>query len=303
MAADRQQSLIDSRVVSRLMAQPLYARRDMEGTVSGLHKSPHRGSSVEFAEYRQYVHGDDLRRLDWRVLARTDRYYLKEFEAETNLRAYFALDLSGSMRFGSGEANKLAYAQKMLATLAWLVIRQGDAAGLLAIGSDTVLDLPPRRNPAHLQLLLESLENLKSGGQTGLPSGLHELADRIRRRALVIVFSDCFCDVESLMASLRHLSYQRHDVVMFHLLDPQELQFNFNRPLRFIDLEGQASQVAEPSVIRDEYLRRINQFLETLQKGCREFGIDYRRVQLTDKYETVLADFLIERSRMVANIR
>ena len=303
MAPDRQQSLIDSRVVSRLMAQPLYARRDMEGTVSGLHKSPHRGSSVEFAEYRQYVHGDDLRRLDWRVLARTDRYYLKEFEAETNLRAYFVLDLSGSMRFGSGEANKLAYAQKMLATLAWLVIRQGDAAGLLAIGSDTVLDLPPRRNPAHLQLLLESLENLKSGGQTGLPSGLHELADRIRRRALVIVFSDCFCDVESLMASLRHLSYQRHDVVMFHLLDPQELQFNFNRPLRFIDLEGQASQVAEPSVIRDEYLRRINQFLETLQKGCREFGIDYRRVQLTDKYETVLADFLIERSRMVANIR
>lgn len=269
----------------------------MEGSVSGLHKSPHRGSSVEFAEYRQYVPGDDLRRLDWRVLARTDRYYLKEFEAETNLRAYLALDLSGSMQFSSGETTKQAFAQKLLATLAYLVIRQGDAAGLLGIGTDTVIDLPPRRNPSHLQLLLDSLPTLKTGGQTGLVEGLHELAERIRRRATVIIFSDCFCDVASLMDSLRHLCFNHHDVVLFHILDPQELSFKFDRPLRFVDLEGPTSLVTEPSVIRDEYLKQVRQFLETLQKGCREFSVDYRRVLTTDNYEKVLADFLIERSR------
>jgi uncharacterized protein (DUF58 family) len=280
------------------MAQPLYSRQAMEGSVSGLHKSPHRGSSVEFAEYRQYVPGDDLRRLDWRVLARTDRYYLKEFEAETNLRAYFALDLSGSMKFGSGDTTKLDYAQKLLATLAYLVIRQGDAAGLLGVGSETVLDLPPRRNPSHLQLLLDSIPTLKSGGETGIVPGLHELAERIRRRAMVVIFSDCFCDVGDLMDSLQHLAFQHHDVVLFHVLDQQELSFKFDRPLRFVDLEGPTSLVTEPSVIRDEYLKHFRQFLETIQKGCREFGIDYRRVLTSDNYEKVLADFLIERSRV-----
>ncbi len=300
MADDRSKSLIDSRVVSRLMAQPLYARHPMEGTVSGMHKSPHRGSSVEFAEYRQYVPGDDLRRLDWRVLARTDRYYLKEFEAETNLRAYFALDLSGSMQFGSGSTTKLEFAQKLLATLAYLVIRQGDAAGLLGIGTDTVIDLPPRRNPSHLQLLLDSLPTLKSGGQTGLVEGLHELAEKVRRRGMIVIFSDCFCDVGALMSSLQHLCFNRHDVVVFHVLDPQELNFKFDRPLRFIDLEGPMTLVTEPSVIRDEYLKHFRDFMDTLQKGCREFSIDYRRVLTTDDYEKVLADFLIERSRMAA---
>lgn len=280
------------------MAQPLYSRQPMEGSVSGLHKSPHRGSSVEFAEYRQYVPGDDLRRLDWRVLARTDRYYLKEFEAETNLRAYFALDLSGSMTFGSEGTTKLDYAKRLLATLAYLVIRQGDAAGLLGIGTDTVIDLPPKRNPSHLQLLLDSIPTLKTGGQTGLVEGLHELAERVRRRALIVVFSDCFCDIEKLMAGLQHLCFNRHDVVLFHVLDPQELNFKFDRPLRFVDLEGPTSLVTEPSVIRDEYLKHFRQFMETVQKGCREFGIDYRRILTNEDYETRLADFLIERARV-----
>lgn len=295
-------SLIDSRVVSRLSAQPLYARRAMEGTVSGLHKSPHRGSSVEFAEYRQYVPGDDLRRLDWRVLARTDRYYLKEFEAETNLRAYLALDLSGSMLFQSIAQTKLDYAQRLLATLAYLIIRQGDAAGLLGIGTDTVLDLPPKRHPSHLQLLLDSLPALRRGGQTGLVEALHKLAERLRRRAMVVIFSDCFCNIENLLKSLQHLCFEHHDVILFHLLDPQEIRFRFDRPLRFIDLEGHTSLVAEPSVIRESYSKHLRQFLETLQKGCREFGIDYRRVLTNQDYENILADFLIERSKASSSI-
>lgn len=300
MADGKQKSWIDSRVLSRLKAQPLYARRDVEGTVSGLHKSPHRGSSVEFAEYRQYVPGDDLRRLDWRVLARTDRYYLKEFEAETNLRAYLVLDVSGSMQFGGDGSTKLDYAKKLLATLAWLLIHQGDAAGLLAVGERTVLDIPPRRNPAHLRRILDSLANLKTGGRTNLAAGLHELVERIPRRALIVLFSDCFCEAGELMAALQHLNFERHDVAVFHLLDDQEIRFDFNRPLRFIDLEGGGGQVAEPSAIRDEYLRRLRQFMDALQKGCREFGIDYRRVLSSQDYETVLADFLLERSRSAA---
>ncbi len=300
MGSGSHRDLIDTRVVSRLMAQTLHARRDMEGSVSGLHRSPHRGSSVEFTEYRQYVPGDDLRRLDWQVLARTDRLFIKEFEADTNLRAYFVLDQSGSMKYGSGRGTKIEYARRLLATLAWLVIRQGDAAGLLGMARSTVMDLPPRRNPAHLQLLLDTLADLKPGGSTGLPEGLHELAERIRRRALVVLFSDCFCDVQSLMDGIRHLSFNRHDVALFHILDPQEIHFRFDRPLRFTDLEGHHSQITEPSLIREEYLRRIRDFLQALQKGCREFGVEYRRTLLTDNYETVLADFLLERARQAA---
>lgn len=292
--------LLDSQVLNRLMHLSLQARSPMEGSVSGLHKSPHRGSSVEFAEYRNYVPGDDIRRLDWRVFARTDRFFLKEYEAETNLRCYFVLDCSGSMKFGNGFYTKLEYAKHLIATLAYIMAHQGDAVGLMCSANKTFLEVPPKRNPAHLRTLFEALEQAEPRGTTGLVAALHDLAEKVRRRALVVVFSDFFCDLDEILNCFQHLRFQRHDLAIFHLLDRAELEFQFDRPVRFVDLESSASIVTEPSSIRDEYLRQVGLFLEKLRSGCHEFGADYRRVVTDQGYEKVLADFLVERAGLAS---
>ncbi|MGI8966250.1 MAG: DUF58 domain-containing protein [Limisphaerales bacterium] len=293
-------SLLDPIVLARLMNQPLLSRFPMEGTVSGQHKSPHRGSSVEFAEYRNYAPGDDIRRLDWRVFGRTDRFYMKEFEAETNLRCYFVLDCSASMSFAAKNNSRFDFARKLVATLAYLIIHQGDAAGLICVGEKTIHEIPPRRNPAHLQTILEILENSKPKGETGLIPVLHELAEKIRRRALVIVLSDFFCDPEKLLSCFQHLRFQKHDLAVFHLLDRAELDFQFDRPLRFVDLENNFSLVTEPAIIREQYLQQIRRFLELLRAGCQEFNADYYQVITDENYEKVLSDFLSKRARLAS---
>jgi uncharacterized protein (DUF58 family) len=289
--------LLDAAVLNRLMHLPLLARGPMEGSVTGHHKSPHRGSSVEFAEYRNYVPGDDIRRLDWRVFARTDRFYLKEYEAETNLRCYFVLDCSGSMKFGEAGRTKLDYAKRLAATLAYITVHQGDAVGLICSGQKSFFEIPPRRNPSHLRLIFETLEKSEPRGPTGLVAALHDLAEKVRRRALVVVISDFFCDLEPLLNCFQHLRFQKHDLALFQLLDPAEMNFQFDRPVRFVDLESPLSIVTEPSSIRDEYLRQLRLFLGQLREGCHQFGADYRQVVTDQGYERVVADFLVERAR------
>ena len=300
MAEDVHSQFLDFQAVTRLMAQPLLSRFPMEGTVSGHHKSPHRGSSVEFAEYRNYVPGDDIRRLDWRVYGRTDRFYLKEFEAETNLRCYLVLDCSGSMGFGAGHGSKLDYAKRLAATLAYLTVQQGDAVGLVAVGEKVVTEIPPRRNPVHLKNIFEALGRLGARGGTGLIAALHELAEKIRRRALVLVFSDFFCDPEPLLSCLQHLRFQKHDISVFQLLDRAELEFRFDRPVRFVDVESSYSLVTEPAIVRDEYLKQLQGALAQLRAGCHQFRAEYREVVTDQNYERVLADFLVERARNAA---
>ena len=279
------------------MGQPLLARFPMEGSVSGHHRSPHRGSSVEFAEYRNYVPGDDIRRLDWRVFARTDRYYLKEFEAETNLRCYVVLDCSGSMGFEGEHGTRLDYAKRLAATLSYLIINQGDAAGLLHVTEKTATEIPPRRNASHLQVILDTLGQARPTGETRLVPMLHELAEKARRRALVVILSDCFCDGDALRDALQHLRFQKHDLALFHLLDPLELDFEFDRPVRFVDMEGSQSIITEPATVRAEYQAQLKRFLEKLRDDCHEFNADYRRVTLDRPYGEVMADFLTERAR------
>lgn len=290
-------NLLDPSVLSRLMHLPLSARFPMEGTVSGHHKSPHRGSSVEFAEYRNYVPGDDIRRLDWRVFGRTDRFYLKEFEAETNLRCYFVLDCSGSMGFSKAGQSKLEYAKKIIATLAYLTLHEGDAIGLICVGEKALIEIPPRRNPAHLKLILDTIQNAKPHGETGLVAVMHDLAEKIRRRAVVIVLSDFFCEPAPLMSCFQHLRFQKHDLALFHLLDRAEVMFQFDRPMRFVDMENNFSLVTEPAGIRDEYLRQLNLFLEQMRAGAHEFGVEYRRVITDENYEKALGSFLVERAQ------
>ena len=289
-------SFLDPQVLSRLAAVPLLARKPMIGGVSGRHASPHRGSSVEFAEYRKYVPGDDLRRLDWRAFGRSDRHYVKEYEADTNLRLCLVLDTSGSMNFGSTGTTKIDVARKICGSLGYLASQQGDAVGLSCVADGIVRSLPPRRSPAHLRLVLDLLEETRPAGPTRLPEVLHELAETIRQRALVIIVSDLFVDPQVLASSFGHLRFRRHDVAVFHMLDQQEIGFNFQRPTRFLDMEGGAAIFADPVDIADRYHRAVKTYLDDLRRVVLESAVDYHRVMLDEPYEQVLARFLVGRA-------
>jgi len=297
MFTDRQQrSFLDAQVLSRLAGVPLFARRPMQGSVSGRHSSPHRGSSVEFAEYRKYVPGDDLRRLDWRAYGRSDRFYVKEFEADTNLRCCFIIDTSGSMGFGSQGITKIEYARRIAGTLGYLACQQGDAVGVACVARGIVRSLPPKRNAAHLRLVLDMLEDMQPQGETQLAAALHELAETIRQRALVIILSDLFIDPSILNGCFQHLRFRHHDVAVFHLLDPLEIDFNFRRPMRFLDMEGGPAIFAEPNDIADRYQKALRKYLDDLRVVVLESAVDYHRVSLDENYEKALARFLVSRA-------
>jgi len=306
MFSDRQpRKFLEPAVLARLAGVPLLARRPMVGSVSGRHASPHRGSSVEFAEYRKYVPGDDLRRLDWRAFGRSDRFYVKEYEADTNLRLCLVLDTSGSMGYGSTKPvgatghqplPKIDYARRICGALGYLAGQQGDAVGISCAAAGVIRTLPPRRSPAHLRLVFDVLEEARPQGTTGLCQVLHELAETIRQRALVVIVSDLFVDPEGLAGAFGHLKFRRHDVALFHLLDPQEMAFAFQRPTRFLDLEGGGAIFADPVEIADRYHRALAAYLERLRQLVLESGIDYQRVLTDEPYEQVLARFLVGRA-------
>ena len=293
----KRSELVDPRAVARLMRAQVHARLPMSGNMSGQHKSPHKGSSVEFAEYRKYVPGDDVRLLDWRVYARTDRFYLKEFEADTNLRAWFVVDCSASMGYTSHGPTKLDYARRMAATLAYMLVQQGDAVGLTCFAEETFLDIPARRNAAHLGNIFDGLGKLKSKGETALVPALHALAERIPQRGLVLIFSDFFTSVDQLLQCFQHLRFRKHDLAVFHLLDRAELKFDFTHPTRFVDMENQSTTLAEPEIMRARYFEELNRYLNEIKTGCREFKTEYRRVVTDEDYEQVVSRFLVERSR------
>jgi uncharacterized protein (DUF58 family) len=290
-------SFLDPQALARLARLPLLSRRPMQGSVSGRHTSPHRGASVEFAEYRKYVPGDDLRRLDWRAFGRTDRHYIKESEADTNLRLCFVVDTSGSMAFGSAGVKKIQYAKRIAAGLAYLAIQQGDAVGLAGIAESVVTEIPPRRNPAHLVHLFDLLEKIQPTGGSHIVPLLHELAEKIRQRALVVIISDLFADPAELQGAFEHFRFRKHDLAAFHLLDPLELDFTFHRPMRFLDMEGGSAVFADPNDIADRYHKALGRYLEGLRQAVIESAVDYHRVMMNSDYEQVLLNFLIGRTR------
>ena len=297
MITERQtRSFLNTQVLSRLSGLPLMARKPMQGSISGRHASPHRGSSIEFAEYRKYVPGDDLRRLDWRAYGRSDRFYIKEFEADTNLRCCLVIDTSGSMGFGSKGITKLEYARRIAATLGFLASQQGDAVGLACVADGLVQNVPPRRSPAHLRLVFDLLEQARPVGETQLARTLHELAETNAQRAMVIIVSDLFVDPATLGHCFQHLRFRKHDVAVFHLLDPQEIEFNFRRPMRFLDMEGGPAIFAEPSDIALRYQAALEQYLAGLKQVVLESAIDYHRVLIDEDYEKVLVRFLTSRT-------
>ena len=294
MATDR--PFLDPAVLSRLLALPLHARHAMVGSVSGKHRSPVRGSSIEFAQYRKYVPGDDTRRLDWRMWGRSDRYYIKEFEADTNLRLCLIVDASGSMKFGKEGATRLDYAKRIAGSLAYLAAEQGDAVGLRSMNAKQTREIPSKRGASHLGLVLDALAELQPIGETRIVESLHEAAETLPQRALVVIVSDLFVQPADLKPALQHLRFRKHDVSVFHLLDQQEIDFEFDRPARFVDLEGGEAILADPSDITRQYREAVRQYLTDIDDLVRTTGIDYHRVKMHEPYADVLAKFLLGRT-------
>lgn len=286
---------LDNTLLSRLGSLPIESRVPMLGNVAGKHRSPHRGSSVEFAEYRKYVPGDDTRRLDWKAFARSDRFYIKEFEADTNLRAYFVVDASGSMKFAGKGIAKIQFARRIAASLSYLLVNQGDAAGLSVCTDKLHLEVPPSRRAAHLDRLFSTLGNVQPSGETGLVSALHTIAEKVGQRAFIVILSDLFTDPEALGDALQHLRYRKHDISVFHLMDPMEIAFEFDRPHRFVDLEDNTSLVVEPNLIADEYRTALRDFLTAVRAKCHDAAADYQLVTTDAPLEPLLRDFLTAR--------
>jgi uncharacterized protein (DUF58 family) len=291
--------IVDPEVIAKLSRLQVRARGLVEGSFSGMHRSPHRGSSVEFSQYRKYVHGDDIKNVDWNVYAKTDRFYIKEFEADTNLRCHLLLDCSASMGYaGNHGISKFKYARKMIAVLAQLLVQQGDAVGLQCFNEAITHDIPARNNPRHLRNIFDTLQGMSPGGGTEVVKELHNLAEKIHRRALIIVFSDFFTDIDELLDCFQHMRYRKHDLAVFHLLHKDELDFNFDRSIRFLDLESSFAMVAEPELIRQDYQRELRDYLKRMRQGCDEFKVDYRFTEISTPYDKILTEFLLSRQKV-----
>ena len=296
--ASRDLRFLDPAVIARLGTMELKARTVVEGFLSGLHRSPYKGFSVEFAEYRQYLPGDDLSTLDWKVYARTDRHYVKKFEEETNLECHILLDQSGSMAYrGAAAMSKLEYGSVLAGALAFLMNRQRDATGLIAFDEKIRFRLPAAARPGHLHALLLALEKMKPGSQSDVGRPLRQLAEALTKRSLVVLISDLLDEPDPVIKGLRHLKVQGTDVIVFQLLDPNELTFPFRGASKFKDLENQEEVLVEPSAIRKAYLRELAGLTLKYDRELRGAGIDYAQLDTSQPLDFALLAYLAARER------
>ncbi len=289
---------LDPEIVSRLSRMDVKARLVVEGFVAGLHKSPYRGFSVEFAEHRQYMPGDPLRHVDWKVYAKSDKFYVKEYEEETNLRANILLDASASMSYTSGGVSKFDYGAQLAAALSFLMLKQRDSVGLMLFDDKLRRYLTPRSTASHLHQILKELDHAEPARGTDVGSSLHTLAERIRRRGLIILVSDLMDNPDDVLMALRYFRHKKHEVVVFHLLDPKEVRFDFDKEARFEDLETDDHVVAQPWRIQAEYMREIEAWRKKYRRVCRENLIDYNFIETSTPYDVALLSYLSKRSRL-----
>jgi uncharacterized protein (DUF58 family) len=288
---------LDPTALARFGRLELIARLVVEGVMAGLHRSPFKGFSVEFAEHRQYGPGDEIRHIDWRAYGKTDRYYVKEYEEETNLKAYLVVDSSGSMGYAGRTASKFEHARRLAAALAYLAISQRDAVGLVTFDSTVRAMIPPRSAPGHFSVVCRALEGTRPGGETPLSGILHALAGRIRRRGLVVILSDGFDQLDPLVSALQHLRHRHHEVLFFHTLAPEEEEFPFRAAARFRNLERpEEARRVDPLALRAAYLQRFGAFCRGLEERIREMNADYHRASTAEPIERTLLDYLASRS-------
>ena len=297
-AATRDLRFLNPAIIARLGTMELKARTVVEGFLSGLHRSPYKGFSVEFAEYRQYLPGDDLSTLDWKVFARSDRYYVKKYEEETNLECHLLLDVSASMAYrGAAPMSKMEYGSVLAASLAFLMHRQRDATGLMAFDEKIAFRLPASARPGHLNALLLGLERIQAGKRSDVGRPLHQLAEALLKRSLVVLISDLLDEPEPIIQGLRHLKFRGSDVIVFQLLDPNELTFPFKGSSKFKDLESDQELVTEPASIRTAYLRELAGLTLKYDRALRGAGIDYVQLDTSQPLDFALLAYLDARSR------
>jgi uncharacterized protein (DUF58 family) len=294
--------LLDPEVLARLAGLRLRVRATAEGVLSGLHRSPHHGQSVEFSEHKEYAPGDELRHVDWKAWGKFDKYYVKRFEQETNLRAWLVVDASGSMgyRGAEGRLTKLGYASTLAGTLAHLLVRQQDAAGLAVFSGTVTNALSPRAEPSQVNAILETLDALRPGGETRLESAIEFLAERARRRSAVLVFSDLLDRDERMLRMVADLRRRRHEVTIFHLLDPAEIDFPFDDPTLFLSMEDSRSVEARGRDVRRGYLEVLGKWMESVRRTCGENDVEYVLVRTDQPLDDVLVPFLARRERSAA---
>jgi uncharacterized protein (DUF58 family) len=296
--------------LARVKNLSMVARGVVEGFISGLHSSPYKGFSVEFAEHREYTRGDNLRFLDWRMLARTDRLYIKQYEEETNLKAQIILDTSGSMLYHHGTAiSKLEYSAYLTAVLAFLMTRQQDAVGLTTFDEQVQFDMPARTSPRHFGEMMRQLEGLcdrlrqregeiTAAGGTNVGDTLHRLAERFKRRCLIILISDLYDDPAAVMRALHHFRSKKHEVILFHVFDQTEIEFPFKETMQFVDMEtGERLQI-DPSYVRDDYKRQMEEFVEFYRSSCADCQIDYVMTHTLVPYDLMLSRYLHKRGNL-----
>jgi uncharacterized protein (DUF58 family) len=274
----------------------LYARNLVEGFLTGVHKSPYKGFSVEFAEHRQYYPGDEIRHIDWRAYGKTDRYYIKEYEEETNLRAHLLVDASGSMAYRGKHHGKFEYAQYIAASLSYLMLHQRDAVGLVTHDTRLRQWIKPKANTKHLLHLLTTLQNTEPGGETALAPLWHDLAGQLPRRGFIVVLSDCFDQVDALVRALRHFRHKRHEILLFHIIAPEELDFPFKKWTQFRNLEVKGHRLlVDPQRLRKEYQKNFQTFCKQLRDQASQMQIDYHLMRTDEPVERALGIYLTKR--------
>ncbi len=297
LGTNRPGDAIDPQALMRIKSLQLRARAAVEGFVKGLHRSPYHGFSVEFSEYRQYTPGDDPRYLDWKLFARSDRYHIKRFEDETNLRCTLVVDTSRSMTYGSGAYTKSDYARTLAATLATFLTRQRDAVGLITFEDAITQYLPPRHRPGHLARMIALLEREPQAKTTDLAKSLDQVAATVRKRGLVIIISDLLAPIELLQTRLGYLRATGHDVAVLRVLDPAEIEFPFDAPARFRDAESGRDVYIDPSSARSGYLTRFNAHAAAVRQSCDDLGIEFVAVRTDGALGAVLFDLLKTRMK------
>jgi len=284
--------------VAKLDNMALRARLVVEGYIIGQHKSPYHGFSVEFAEHRAYGPGDEIRHVDWKLYGKTDRYYVKQYEEETNLKVYILLDISRSMKYTSKTVSKLDYASYLSAALSYLMLNQRDGTGLILFDEKIQTFIPPRSTSSHLNTILKHLEKPKLGSNTEIGTVLHEMAERIKKRGLIILISDLMDDQESVLSGLKHFRHNKQEVILFHILDRKEMDFDFNARTRFKDMESGSLLTTEPWQIKSSYKKRIQLLQDEYKKQCRKQLIDYVPLFTDQSLDIALNSYLNKRQKL-----
>ncbi len=289
---------IDPAILTRISNLELIARTVVEGFISGLHRSPHLGFSVNFAEYRPYRPGDDIRKIDWKVYGRLDRFFVKEFEGETNTSIHLILDCSRSMAYGCHGIRKIEYAQFLAAALAYFAFKQRDSVGFISFDDAIREFIPARGSVGHLNVVLHSIERVATASRSSFLQPLIGISERIRRRGIVVVFSDLYDDPQAVMEGLRHFSCRGNDVIVFQLLDPEELQFDFQNSAQFVDMETAAEMHIIPDFVRPEYRRILRDQIDYFEKECRKDRMDFTLLDTSQPLDRALFTYLLRREQL-----